>query len=193
MKLLIAPHNDDETLFAGFLIQKVKPDCVVIVYDSYIQVQRGFTRCSKSARREESCQALSLIGVPTARFLGFADSQLADAKEIAQALSVTFPKATEVWAPVEEEGGHTQHNLVASAATAAFGDKIVDRYLMYIRGQGKSTSTQPVEIRPEWIIPKLKALACYRSQIEIPELGCWPWFIESLTEYLYVAETSAHA
>jgi hypothetical protein len=55
--------------------------------------------------------------------------------------------------------------------------------MTYTRSNGKSRGREvPIE-RGEWIINKLRAMACYRSQIEIPRLGCWPHFVNDLREY----------
>lgn len=181
-KLLISTHNDDEALFASFTIQRELPQ-VAIVYDSFVQVKRGYSSCRAEVRRSESQRALRELGVADIIFLGFSDERDDIEHLVVDAFRHRFAKITEVWAPAEEVGGHKQHNLVARAAQSVFGNRIRDRYLSYVRGQGKSRSDRPVESRPEWILLKLKALACYETQITIPELGCWPHFAEDLKEY----------
>lgn len=184
MKLFIATHNDDETLWGAMTIQRERPT-VVIVFDSYVQVARGFEACHVDARREESCNALAELGVEPPEFLGFSD--LDDdpnlKTRVTEALRGMFKDAEQVWAPAFELRGHDQHNLVANACQAAFGARIQNRYLSYVRGKGKTRSNHPVELRPEWVAPKLRALTQYTTQLTIPELGCWPHFAEGLQEY----------
>lgn len=83
-----------------------------------------------------------------------------------------------VIAPSFEDGGHEQHNAVAEAATAVFGGNVI-HYLTNTRHGGRSTDGTEVELDdPEWISLKLQALACYRSQMRVP--NCRPWFYDLL-------------
>lgn len=185
MKLLISTHCDDETLFAGLTVIRELP-IVAIVFDGYVQHQRGFN-VTAAQRRIESHWALAELGAAPPVFLGFPDTMQCNFNVEAQVraeLRQRFPKAEQVWCPAVEADGHDQHNLVARAATAAFGNKIVDRYLSYTRACGKSVSARPVPVESgEWIRRKLRALSCYISQIDIAELGCRPHFTRDQTEY----------
>lgn len=58
MKLLISPHNDDETLFAAFTIMRERP-VVLVVFDSEVQVLRGFADCDAVTRRNETMHAMA--------------------------------------------------------------------------------------------------------------------------------------
>ena len=83
-----------------------------------------------------------------------------------------------VIAPSYEEGGHEQHNAVAQAATSVFGGDVI-HYLTYTREGGRSRDGYLVKPDdPEWIALKLRALACYRSQLRIE--NCRPWFTDLL-------------
>lgn len=184
MKLLISPHTDDETLFSAFTIQREKPQ-VVIVYDSYIQVQRGHAAAGRTVRRNESIAACKELGVAEPIFLGFddsADHSLDIEKRMMQAFR-SFENVEAVWCPASEWDGHQQHNIVASICDLVFMDCIEAKYLTYTRSKGKSTSSTLVKPDTSWIIPKLKALACYKTQIEIVALGCWPHFLRDQNEY----------
>jgi hypothetical protein len=55
-------------------------------------------------------------------------------------------------------------------------------FATYIRGEGRTVTDRPVVGSPDQIGRKLRALACYRSQIAEP--SCQPWFLDGLTEYL---------
>jgi LmbE family N-acetylglucosaminyl deacetylase len=177
MTIFASPHNDDETLFGAFTLLRERP-LVVVVYDSHLQEKRGFPVTAKQ-RRLETETACSILGCQ-ARFLGFRDDDpTVTAEGIWRRLYAIGADA--VYAPAFENGGHEQHNLVAQACNAL---PVVNRYLAYTRTRGKSTSDKPVPYEPRWPLLKLKALACYESQIVNPGLGCVEHFIgRSLLEY----------
>jgi len=186
MKLLISTHNDDAALFAAFTIQR--ENCqVVTVFDSSVQSHRGFKECSAQVRRDEDIQACKCLGVDPPIFLGMNDAAEYTPhleENIIVNLMRRFKDVEAVWCPAEEENGHPQHNMVSRASRAAFGFKVKDQYLSYrSKPCEKSVSDKKVEVKPEWIIPKLLALTCYKTQITIPELGCWPHFLRSQEEY----------
>jgi LmbE family N-acetylglucosaminyl deacetylase len=185
MKLWVAPHNDDETLFGAFTIQRHQPD-VVIVFGSYIQYRRGHQRCTAVQRMQESYDALRCLGIPQEKvhFLDFNDAEAWRPEAIAAALEQWHP--SEVWIPLVEDGGHHQHNLVGVAGLKAFPNSRIHRYLTYTTA-GKSTSTassMAVPVTGAMVLRKLQALACYRTQLEIDELGCWPHFLRDQQEYV---------
>jgi LmbE family N-acetylglucosaminyl deacetylase len=183
-KLLISPHNDDETLWAAFTIQREKPE-VLVVFDSYVQPSRGVGGCTFVARRRESVAAVTILG-STVTFAGFRDDRDYPLPELANELRRHYSSPSEVWAPAYEPGGHDQHNLVAQAAELAYPGVQIHSYLTYTRTNGKSTSG--IEVPPgsgEAIARKLRALACYRSQLQLdPRLGCWPHFLRDQREYI---------
>jgi hypothetical protein len=79
-------------------------------------------------------------------------------------------------------GGHEQHNLVAEVARTIFGDR-VQPYLTYVRGQMRTRGTE-VPFEPQWVSRKLRALACYESQIALTG-NTQPWFMDdTLREYV---------
>jgi hypothetical protein len=85
--------------------------------------------------------------------------------------TVLHPKV--VWAPMQEEKGHEQHNLVAWAAEVVFGGR-VRSYATYSRGSGRTRTDNEVIPKPDWPALKLRAMACYASQINLD--NCQPWF-----------------
>lgn len=189
MKLLLSPHNDDEALFASLTIQQERP-AVIVMYDSYLQVNRGATGCDLYTRRQETCNALAELAGTKATpvpefFAGFRDDKEYTAEALADRLRKSWLDPERVWAPAFEENSHAQHNLVAQAAELAYPG-LVTHYLTYTRGGGKSRSG--VEVQPrsgEEIARKLRALACYASQLQMdPRLGCWPHFMRDLTEWV---------
>lgn len=158
MKLLLSPHPDDECLFASFTICRERP-LVVICFDSYVQVERGAHNCTAQRRRAETLAAMSFLGQPEVRFLGFRDSGF-DAAELITALK-NFGQPEEVYAPALEDGGHIQHNLIGELADKLFRNV---RHFMTYTNRGKSSGV-PVPFEPQWLINKFRALACYQTQI----------------------------
>ncbi len=185
LKLFLSPHSDDETLFGSFTIMRERP-VVCVVFDSHVQPLRGFDGCDRHTRRMETCEALfHLKGDSEAVFLGFRDDKAVLEDEIAQSLYTLYAgKVDHVWAPAPERGGHDQHNAVGLAANLAFPG-LVSYYLTYTRDKGKSRQGYEVQPRSgDDIARKLRALACYTSQLEMnPKLGCWPHFVNDLREY----------
>lgn len=158
MKLFLSPHNDDETLFGAFTLLRERP-LVLIVFDGYLQAARG-TGITAEQRRNESRAAMEILGC-TVEFMGLRD----DNPNVTPALIRAYVeslKPTEIYAPAREESGHRQHNLAADAVS---GMPNVRHYMTYTPA-GKSTGV-PVPYEPEWPLLKLKALACYESQIKL--------------------------
>ena len=206
MKLLVSPHDDDCVLFASWTVLEHRPE-VWIVYDSYVQTDRGIPGCERSTRRLEADQALWQLSDTKHKFLGFCDSTTYPKEHLEQAFASRIMNQTEtvtdIWAPAFEEGGHEQHNLVALACSAFEGTCNVHWYLTYTRAGGKSRDLHyrchlpgcvaihlgpAVEVPPpsgEAIARKLRALACFKSQMQLdPRLGTAEWFYgNDLREY----------
>jgi LmbE family N-acetylglucosaminyl deacetylase len=176
VKLLVAPHNDDECLFACWSILRDKP-LVVVVFDGHVQQNRGLA-ITPEQRIAESKAACQILGVEV-DFLGLRDDQPPSADVIRTLLEQRYGAHDGVYVPAWEEDGHHQHNLVAEAC---IGLPVVERYLTYTTA-GKSTSKREVPFEGSWIGLKLRALACYESQFDV-RCGCQPHFIgRSLLEY----------
>jgi LmbE family N-acetylglucosaminyl deacetylase len=187
MNYLISPHNDDETLFAAYTVQREKC-AVVVVFDSHVQVARGHPECTWEVRRAETEAALKELGAPPPIFLGYSDCQKATEQfenKLADDLARRFqhvPPDTKFWIPKQETGAHDHHNVVAWASETALYPRVTDRYLTYSAGQ-KSRDGIPVDFELPWVARKLRALACYKTQIEIAELGCWSHFMADQYEF----------
>ena len=86
-----------------------------------------------------------------------------------------------VYAPAVEDGGHEQHNLVGSEALLRYGNT-VRPYLTYRRGSMRSHGRE-VMPEPGYVAAKMRALACYETQIEL--VATRPWFMDdTLREYM---------
>jgi LmbE family N-acetylglucosaminyl deacetylase len=196
-KLLIDPHGDDGVLFCSFLTMKEKP-LVVVVVDSYIQVARGHAGSTAERRRLESSLAMMELGMPRPEFLGIRDDD-PDWKALRTWLNETThcQGFEEVIYPAYEQGGHPHHNQVALCVQEVFnGPEKKTQYLTYTRGHGRSRVSMipgvgekpftnvAVEVipTPDMIARKHRALACYQSQMEVPD--CASWFMGDLREYV---------
>jgi LmbE family N-acetylglucosaminyl deacetylase len=172
VRLFISPHNDDETLFGAFTILREQP-LVLIVYDSWAQFRRGDPPTAEQ-RRGESMAAMRILGAGT-EFCGLSD-ETADPEECAAALR-PYVGAREVWAPAFERNGNRHHNLIARVADSLFPNS--QRYMTYT-STGKSTGI-PAPIEAGWTTKKLRALACYESQVEL--LRTREFFLNDQREY----------
>lgn len=182
--VLLAPHHDDETLFASYLAQEHQPD-LVICTRAEVQADRGLP-IRHEHREAETRAAWSILsdGTSGIRQWQFSDNEArTDWLALGTAVHRLAAEYDRVIAPaVEPEGGHAHHNYVGIAAQEAFGLERVTSYLTYTRHGGRSTWGPEVEIKhPDWIIAKLRALACYPTQIREPSTR--PWFLGPLAEY----------
>jgi LmbE family N-acetylglucosaminyl deacetylase len=179
--LFISPHNDDECLFGSFTLCREAADIqVVVIFDGYIQAQRG-ERVTKEERRIETVNALKELGVAKPPvFLGFRDD-LPDwpvVKVRLERLKEIY-KPYRVYTPAWGDGGHEQHNRTADVCSNIWPDARMEYCTYTVRG--KSTGRTRIPPEPDWIIRKLRALACYSSQIHIA--NCREHFMRGLEEY----------
>lgn len=174
MKLFLSPHCDDETLFGAFSILREKP-LVVVLLDSFVQEQRGAVITAQQ-RRAETLEAMKILSAGV-EFLGFRDDA-PDWQGICGALRKYSPEL--VFAPADEAGGHGHHNAIARIADNLFR-RAVKHYMTYT-AWGKSVSANIVPFEPGWPLLKLRALACYESQIGLPDTR--PHFLRAQYEYL---------
>ncbi len=183
--LLLAPHNDDETLFGSFTILRERPMVIICLRS---QVQEDRYGILASTREKETQSALWWLGQPTWKQCMTLDNDPNYADKLVDDFeTLDYVHAPErVWAPHWEVGGHEQHNGVAIAASGIFG-KRVQPYLTYKRGQKHSNGQirshgREIEYEPSWVWLKMRALCCYRSQIELDNTR--PWFMDdTLREY----------
>lgn len=156
-KILLAPHNDDEALFASFICMREKPT-VVIVTDSWRQFKRGEKDITAEVRREESRKAMQLLGCSII-FLGISDNKLTW-ENICKTLAQFEPDI--VYAPAIQ-GGNVQHDLVGCAALKCF--KNVIQYTTYSKDALYTEGEVEIVPSDEERALKEQALLCYKSQI----------------------------
>ena len=168
--VLFAPHHDDEALFAAFTIYAERPR-VVVCYPS----ARDYG--DTPTRRAETLAALrELGGVPSESWMGDGGplGDLADQMRLFDELE----RPAIVWAP-HVDASHPEHVRVAQAAGAVFGDRV--RWYHTYDASGKVRRGREVAPSADQVAAKLRALACYRSQLEHPRAR--GFFLADLAEY----------
>lgn len=179
MNLCFESHSDDAALFAAF--SAMRHGChVVTVLEGQVQAARGL-RITQQQRVAENAAAMRELGLTFDQWPYRDDTPDWTAVEVAMRAIDERLQPEIVLAPMVELGGHIQHNEVGALAEKVFGPRVIE-YASYVRGAGRTTTGHPVVGTPEQIQRKLRALACYRSQIA--EVSCQPWFLDGLTEYL---------
>ncbi len=156
--LLLQPHSDDATLFASWLCLKHRPH-VVTVLRSVVQEANGITHAEREA---EDASAFAILGVTHEQW-GFPDDS-PDWIGVGEYLLGAAGRFEQVFAPAQEDrGGNPHHDYIGSLAEEIFGDRVTF-YTTYRVGGPRTVGT-PSEPEP-WMIPlKLRALACYESQM----------------------------
>jgi len=194
--LFLSPHNDDLALFASFRLQALAPDVLpLVIFESHVQGEG-----TSSIRRAEDRDAFACFEGVRPQFLnGLMDSKEYKDSYIAEAimtalLELKVDRVASIWAPAIYDNGHAQHNQIGRVATL-LGCPAVRFYHTYIRvAEGKvgfpyqrPADEQPVESVPlklEHVTRKLRALACYRSQIETERFGCTAHFLRDQREWV---------
>lgn len=176
--LLLSPHNDDAALFAAFTCFAERPH-VITVLRSVVQEQRG-TGITAMRREAEDEAGMAMLGCRWEQWPYRDDDP--DWKQIAGAIFELASRddPTVVYAPMPEDGGHPHHNRLGELAAEAFRGRC--RLYATYTNRGKSTAGQPVTPISGGVAVKLAALACYRSQSDLP--NCQPHFLRGLEEYL---------
>jgi LmbE family N-acetylglucosaminyl deacetylase len=158
MKLLLAPHNDDEALYCAFTIMRLKP-LVVIVTDSAKHLQRyGITA---QERRSETIEAMKILGA-TVLFLGIPDDNLTE-EVLSERLKHLDPEM--VFAPAIQ-GGNADHDTVGKVADNLWGDK-VKHYATYTREDPVPSGNSVVIPTAVEISRKHEALKKYPTQLKV--------------------------
>lgn len=180
VELLLAPHNDDETLFAAYVLMRYKP-FVVFCLKSFVQEKvwdpPGATW---QVREEETDEAMDILNC-TWMQLSIPDDE-PDWDELRE--SLTTMADTEmpnyVWAPLPEEGGHAHHNAVGEIAAEIFDDHVI-YYSTYTYDRGRTTTGIKVsgELDDEQL--KRHAMSSYKSQATDPRTAVH--FTRPLDEY----------
>lgn len=184
MDVLLAPHNDDEALFAAFTLLRHRPH-VVVCLRSHKQGDNWPTR------ELETTRALRVLGDCTWEQWGLRDDRPDWAAMKAQIDQLAgqydrcfapFPRfGANGWSGLDPmpPDGVCQHDRVGAIARESFGDRFVG-YLTYTKA-GKDDHGVRVPYEPEWVAAKLEALLCYPSQMLRREIA--PHFLRGLEEF----------
>lgn len=171
--IVLAPHGDDETLFVAYTCMRARAHVIICSQDADPAVRKD--------RSLETTAAIQILGC-SHHELPIIAGQM-DREEIkaklepwnSTALVASTPEI--VYAPAHHPQGHEEHNLIFELAVEVFGDKVIPYATYAPRGVRHQLDTQIVPTADE-IQRKLKALACYRTQIENPSTR--PWFSDLL-------------
>ena len=174
--IFLSPHNDDETLFGAFTLLRERPR-VVTVLRSYVQEQRG-TGVTYQQREAETGAALDVLGITDWEQWPYPDTD-PPWDEVGGRLGSL--EAERIYAPAVERGGHRHHNAIGRLAESLWPGKVTF-YTTYT-AWGRTKRGRVVPWEHEWVLLKLRALACYRSQIVVPETWTAPHFLDSQVEY----------
>lgn len=164
MNLLVSPHNDDETLFAAYVILKHKPNVITCL-------DGGLKRhiAPPEQRVAESAAAMRVLGAESYRHLGM-PLDVDDWNVIERQLS-ELDEPEYVWAPLYEQGGHRHHNRLATLAIKLWPGRVsfYSTYTVDEEGWPHRSRLQNcfhVQTDAGWTRLKREALSCYQSQIE---------------------------
>lgn len=180
--VFLSPHNDDETLFGAFTLLRERPR-VVTVLRSYVQEQRG-TGVTYREREAETEAALDVLGISDWEQWQFPDT---DPPWDAVRQRLGSLEADRIYAPAVERGGHRHHNAIGRLANSLWPGRVTF-YTTY-QAWGRTARGSAVPWEHEWVLLKLRALACYRSQICVPDTWTTHHFLDSQVEY-YAEATS---
>lgn len=180
--LFLAPHNDDEALFGAYIIQAYKPH-VVVLTDSFIQYERGEKLSFWATRRAETLAAMDILnpGVDVG-FAGIKDKEF-NAELCEAALLPYVGKYDRVFSPLPNEGGNWMHDVTGQVADKLFPG-ISYHYSTYTKDREYPAGNAALFATAEMQIKKLKAIACYKSQM----VNCCQMYLMTphKDEYLFV-------
>lgn len=170
MNLLLSPHNDDETLFAAFTIIRMRPH-VIVCFGS------AGDYGDSAERSRESAAAVQILGAT-----GFEqwtcppgnDLFLINRLQVFDALC----SVERVYAP-DPQSSHPDHVALGRAAATVFLGRVTS-YFTYDTKSEAAELSQVMHV-PEWTLLKLRALACYRTQILHPRAN--QFFMVGLHEW----------
>lgn len=158
--VLLAPHNDDEVLFASGILEEFRPT-VVIVTDAIRHSERLGNPDFWLTRRMESCKAVQMYDLPII-FLGIPDTEL-NATRFWNRMRLRVPWGTLIapdWYSANED-----HNLIGE--TIYKNCPLSFFYPTYTKElETKPTLKVEIEYKPEGEHrqKKIQALECYETQ-----------------------------
>ena len=146
MKLFLAPHNDDETLFGAYTILRHQP-WVIVVLRSFVEAS-WIDGPNYHTREKETRLALQTLGNNGGAYeqWSYRDSNPPWNDIFDELLAYEDDGEIEhVWAPAVQVGGHYHHNALGEIASVVFPTDRVTYYLTYTHAGGKSTDGELVD------------------------------------------------
>lgn len=159
--VLFSPHSDDAVLFAAYTLIREKP-LVVTVTDSFIQSNRG-ENITADQRWAEDLEAMKLLD--RSLFFGNIRDDIIDEWAVKNLLN-RFYNFSIVYAPAVQ-GGNKDHDLIGRLAKERFGDRCI-QYTTYTPTELYTMGSHIIDPDLPEIALKEKAVACYKSQINLP-------------------------
>lgn len=159
MKLFLAPHQDDESLFGAYTLMREKP-MVIFCTIPVIQEKRG--QATKNERLSEAHGAINLLGL-NYDTLNILDEELTK-ENLTAALKPFVQLYDSVYAPAIE-GYQKQHDLIGKVAGALWDN--VTHYMTYTKEDLHTKGPTVITPTQEEKDMKNKMLDCYQSQIKI--------------------------
>lgn len=159
--IFLSPHQDDETLYGAVTLMREKP-LVIICTSSHIQPDRGDMGCTDEIRRQETINAMALIGCPVV-FLGIKDKELTYENLYERLKGFSSDR---VYAPAIQ-GGNRHHDIVSQVAVDIFGTERCKLYTTYNSDELHTTGFFEIKPTAEEFLLKNKMLDCYKSQLAL--------------------------
>ena len=158
-KVFLAPHNDDETLFGAFTIQREQAFVCVC-----LQAGRG---TPAKIREEETADAMRWLRANWEQWpIDNSQPDVVLWPMLYERMTEIAKWATHVYAPWPNEPSHPQHRLVGEVACQVFRPENLTHYLTYYNSPPyqRSTGIAVPVLDPVWAWRKATALTCYQSQ-----------------------------
>lgn len=161
--ILLAPHSDDQDLFANYIIQRIKPLIVVCTDGTSHEKKFGIPI---EQRRQEARDAAKILEVDI-KFLGIPEEELSGIETLAKSF-LTEKMYGKQWDFVfvpRKEGGNPHHDIVSDFGRCLRGGVLY--YGTYTKTKLYPDGEMMIQPTSEEIEKKNQALACYVSQLRI--------------------------
>jgi LmbE family N-acetylglucosaminyl deacetylase len=171
--IVFAPHGDDEALFAAYTCMRERAHVIICSQDADPEIRR--------ARSLETTSAITILGCSHHEWqMSAAEMDWEQARAWMEPWNSTRLVASlpdRIYAPAIHPEGHQQHNRIGELALEVFGDKVIP-YTTYAPRAVRQIGAKEIVPTTDEIVRKLRAIACYRTQIENPSTR--PWFYDLL-------------
>ncbi len=148
MVAVLEAHNDDAVLFAAFTCIRERATIITVVYPG-----------AEPHRVAESVAAAAELGCAHEQWPAM------EWDEIRSRVSGLRSRFDRLYGPAPHTGGHGHHNYLSEAAAVAGTER---DYTSYVNCGDRVLKGSAVPFEPEWVVLKLRAMLCFRSQILFP-------------------------